>query len=248
MKREQIKQQLQKIKEKGKERGRKIKGAIIKRKDDFLTALDKNWRDWLFRPLTNPLYKIGITANHISYLGFVLIGVTIFLYFKNFPIKWQLLFIALAAFSDMFDGPMARNNNNVTALGTLLDHIRDYTLVAWVTYIIYVYQLLSLQLIAILWGLQLILIWILTKDFLIKYLKELPDEKGKELFQRFSLNNLQASIIGRIQFAFWILGYISLIIYLMLPNLALITIGHTLLILAAIFAALNISEATKKTI
>lgn len=231
------------------ERRRKIKKLIIRRKEDFLTALDKNWRDWLFRPLTHFFHKIGVKANHISYAGFILIAITIFLYFNKKPIEWQLIFIVLATLSDMIDGPAARNNNNVTVLGTWLDHIRDYTLVAWVTFLLYAHGLLGLELIAILWLLQFILVWILTKDFFIQYLKGLPGEEEEKMFiDGFSLDNLQASIIGRLQFSFWITGYILLIINLIWPNSSLVAAGHSLLVLAIIFAALNIYESYQKTL
>lgn len=248
MKSKPIKRAIEKFREKSKEERQKIRKIVIRKRDDFITALDKNWRDWFFRPLTKILFQSGVTANHITYLGFVIIVITTITYFTGTSIKLSLFLIILAALSDMIDGPMARNNNNITILGTWLDHIRDYTLVALVTYILYAQELLTLELIIILWGLQLILIWTLTKDFLIQYLKELPAEKGRELLYKFSLDNLQTSIIGRFQFASWIIGYISLLMFLIWPIPELITLGNALLIIAAIFAALNIYEATQKTI
>ena len=51
-----IKEGIKKIKEKGREKQQKIKRIVIKRKDDYLTALEKNWRDFL-------MGNIGLTVN-----------------------------------------------------------------------------------------------------------------------------------------------------------------------------------------
>ena len=51
----------------------KFQKMIIRHKDDFLTTLEKNWRDALLKPLTFVFYKIGLRANHITFLGFRII-------------------------------------------------------------------------------------------------------------------------------------------------------------------------------
>jgi len=248
MKKEQLRHPIKTLKEKSREEREKIKRLVVKRKDDFLTALEKNWRDWALKPLTNVFYKIGITANQITYLGFILIGVAIWMYFQNFEFKWQLLILVLAGISDGIDGPTARNNNNVTILGTWLDHIRDGILVLWASYLIYGYNLLSLETILIIWGLQLVLIWITLKEFLIRYLRGLPDEEAEELVSHFSLDNLQASVIGRIQFFCWTVGYLLLLLFLIVTNPYLLTVGQTLIFLEILFAALNILESYQKVL
>jgi phosphatidylglycerophosphate synthase len=126
-----------------------IKKLIIKRKDDFLTALEKNWRDWALKPITNLFQKIGITANQITYVGFVLMFFAIWMYFSNYDIKWQLIILALVAITDAIDGSTARNNYNVTIKGTWLDHIRDGFLAGWASYLIYTYNLLNTEVLII---------------------------------------------------------------------------------------------------
>jgi len=230
-------------------RGRRIlKRLVIKRKDDFLTALEKNWRDWTLLPITKIFYKIGITANQITYLGFALLGVAIIMHFNNYPFKWQFWILVLAGVSDAIDGPTARNNNNVTVLGTWLDHIRDGALVAWATYIIYINGLLNPEIILIIWALQALLLWITIKDFLFRYIKELTNEEQKVFVTDFSLDNLQASILGRLQFFCWTMGFALIIYHLLYPNQMLLTIGHGLIILEIIFATLNISESYRKSL
>jgi phosphatidylglycerophosphate synthase len=244
-----IKKTIQKLTEKGKEERQKIKRLVIKRKDDFLTALEKNWRDWSLRPLTAVFHYLGITANQITYVGFVLIGIAIWMFFRNFPLTLQLAFLALAAISDAIDGPTARNNNNVTILGTWLDHIRDGLLVAWASFLLYQFNFLSLELILLIWSLQAVLMWITLRDFLIRYLKGLPREEDAELLiSNFSLDNLQASVIGRIQFFCWTVGYLFLFMFLINPLPIFITIGHALIVLEIIFAALNILESYQKVL
>ncbi|MBI4991839.1 MAG: CDP-alcohol phosphatidyltransferase family protein [Candidatus Harrisonbacteria bacterium] len=249
MKKQQpLKKTIQKIKERGQEERRKIKKLIIKRKDDFLTALEKNWRDWALQPLTKLFYRIGVTANQITYLGFILIGMAVWMYLQQINFQWQLLILILAGISDAIDGPTARNNNNVTVLGTWLDHIRDGALMIWGSYLIYKYNLLDLETILIIWGLQLVLIWITLKDFLIRYLRGLPSEEAEELVSHFSLDNLQASVIGRLQFFCWTVGYLLLLLFLITANTYLLTIGQTLIFLEILFTALNILESYQKVV
>lgn len=223
----------------------RIQKIIIKRKDDFLTALEKNWRDFLLKPLTNIFYKLNISANQITYIGFVLIFVAIYMYIFKYELKWQLVILTLAAISDAIDGPTARNNNNVTVRGTWLDHIRDGFLVIWATYLIYFFGLLSLEIIIIVWALQLIIVWINIKDFSIRYLK-IVDSEADLLANNFALDNLQASVIGRMQFFCWTTGYGLLLLSLIINTPAILAIGQAAIILEVIFAGLNILESYQK--
>ncbi|MDP3999410.1 MAG: CDP-alcohol phosphatidyltransferase family protein [bacterium] len=227
---------------------RKIRGMVIKRKDDFLTALEKNWRDWALRPLTSLFDKIGIIANYITYLGFILIAIGFTLNLLEYPVKWQLLFLVLAFLSDGIDGPTARNNDNVTILGTWLDHIRDGFIVIFATLLIYQSRLLAVEWLMVALGLEIILIWIILKDYLIRYLRGLSEEEEKALTDELALDNLQASVIGRTQFFSWVLGYIFLLAFLIWPLPILITIGQSLIIIEIIFCGLNIWEAYQRTV
>jgi phosphatidylglycerophosphate synthase len=230
------------------EKEQRIKKIIIKRKDGFITALEKNWRDWMLKPLTNLFEKIGVTANQITYTGFGLIFLAIYMHLADFNIKWQLLILTLAAISDAIDGPTARNNDNVTIKGTWLDHIRDGFLVAWASYLIYSSNLLSLEIIIIVWSLQLLLVWICLKDFILKYLQNISDQETDTLIENFSLDNLQASVIGRLQFFCWTVGYGLLLLTLIIDMPILLTIGEALIVIEIIFAGLDILESYQKTL
>ncbi len=230
------------------EKQHRIKDLILKRKDGFLTALEKNWRDWALKPLTNLFQKIGITANQITYAGFILIFFAIWLYFSICNIKWQLIVLAIAALTDAIDGPTARNNDNVTVKGVWLDHIRDGVLAGWVSYLIYINNLLSAEILIIVLVLQILLVWICLKDFLIHYLKNISDPQTDILIENFSLDNLQTSILGRLQFFFWIIAYGFLFLSMFFNFPILIIIGQALIVLEIIFAGLNILESYQKSL
>ena len=242
----QIKGRFQKLRERGQLKKQALKRIIVRHKDDFLTALEKNWRDTALKPITSFLYRLSINANQVTYAGFFLIALAIFLYWKDYPYSTQLIILLLAALTDALDGPTARNNKNVTVLGTWLDHIRDSALMIWGTYLIYKFKLGDPQLLIILWILEITFIWITAKDFLKHYLQGLTDEDT--LITRFSLDNLQASLVGRIQFTAWVTGYGFLLLFRIWPTASLSTLGHLLLIIAVIFSALNISESYQKSL
>lgn len=239
---------IKKLRIKSRERGRKIKTLVIKRRDDFLTALEKNWRDWSLKPVTQIFGYIGVTANHVTYVGFAAIGAAIWLYAAGANFAWQFSILIFAAITDAVDGPTARNNNNVTILGTWLDHTRDGFLVGWATFLIYKFSLIDLQFLIILWTLQLVLIWITLKDFLTRYLQGLHAVEEKVLLEKFSLDNLQASLTGRVQFFCWTVGYGFLLGSLILPIPNALSIGEIFITLTIIFSALNILEAHQKSI
>lgn len=82
---------------------------------------------FLFKP-SRWLYRHGITANTITLAGFLLnilwIGLYEYFKFRN-PLYHLFLFIIPIGLSDVFDGSVARNNDDVTPLGTVGDHLRD---------------------------------------------------------------------------------------------------------------------------
>ena len=120
---------------------RRIKARLKRmRADDPLTANEKNSRDVWFRPWTAPLRARGWRANHITAIGFFLVAlVQISIWNSPRLIGWPGHFITLvlgiaALFTDAFDGSMARyrdpesGEDDVTAFGTFLDHVRDASL------------------------------------------------------------------------------------------------------------------------
>ena len=107
-------------------------------KEGYWTPLEKKWRDWFFKriKITDIFAAIGIKANHLTAMGFAVLIWAIFdlFYLKN-DIGRQIWFLTLAWITDLLDGPVARNNGNVTASGTLLDHTRDFLLILWMIFL-----------------------------------------------------------------------------------------------------------------
>ncbi len=237
---------IKKIKERGRAGTQKIKKIVIRRKDDMITALEKNWRDWALRPLTALFRILGISANHITYAGFALIVAAVWVHFAQGSFPIQFILLALAAVSDAIDGPTARNNDDVTVLGTWLDHSRDLMLIVWATYLIYHYNLLNGEILIVIWALEFVLGWLSIKDLVLRYLRGMSPEQSDAVLDQFSLDNLQASVIGRLQFFCWTVGYGSLLLFLLVPLPVFPTIGQALIFLEIIFAALNISDTYQK--
>lgn len=105
-------------------------------KEGYWTPLEKRYRDWFFRPITRILGIIPHAANCLTILGFGILfwAMIDLLYFKN-AIGRQVWFLTAAWLTDLFDGPAARNNNDVTAFGTITDHTRDLLLILWMIFL-----------------------------------------------------------------------------------------------------------------
>src|SRR3989344_2027357 len=110
------------------------KGGIKKRWERWLEKQDKITRgeilfrdSWLKKPCVF-LYRRGITANHITaFRSFILLPIWILWYeiFKFDSLGLHIFFASAIGFLDALDGPMARNNDDVTPQGTLGDYFGD---------------------------------------------------------------------------------------------------------------------------
>ncbi len=226
------------------EKRQRIKRFFIRRKDDFLTALEKDWRDYFFRPITWLLWHCGVTANRLTIFSYILLIVPIWMHFAEKSLSWQLLLLTIIGLSDAIDGPLARNYNNITVLGTWLDHLRDGSLIAWVSYLIFYYQLMAVEYLILIWSLQIILAWLSLKPLIVAYFKH--SQHRRAVLRSYSLDHLQASVIGRLQFFFWTVSYLALLSHLLWPKEYLLIAGHVLLAIAVVFGAMNIFEAYNK--
>jgi phosphatidylglycerophosphate synthase len=139
--------------------------TTLKPKLAQLIKLFNNWeeynRDGLGRRLVMLLSKKGVAPNQITLLGMVLV----FLLWWGFVSRWSamiLLVIALiASLTDMFDGMLARATNRVTALGGVLDGIRDIFL-----FLIMIYGLVINRWLSPIW-----LIWLVVGIFTVEFMK-----------------------------------------------------------------------------
>lgn len=217
---------------------------------DLLTRAEIGQRDQLLLPLSRVFRKLGISANHITSAGIIIVTIqNIFMYFDH---TTPALFFAVTAFaSDAVDGPRARlkdpktGRNEVTGLGTLLDHIRDY------------YEAFSLGIPAFFYAGKFI--WVDVVAFSAVVLSYLligtlvlyryryparPAEKSRnaqplffrhriryqtELILQFVKENLQTNGSGRIQFASLAAGIITMFIGRVYGILSLIHFSYLVL-------------------
>lgn len=203
-----------------KEKLLKIKRRIelILDKEHSITAKEKGWRDAFFRPLSKFCRAVGIRANHVTYLGIVFVVISIGLFLEEKDLM-ALGFAVVAALSDMIDGPIARfkyteyGEDDVTALGTFLDHFRDYLLAASFGYFTFFYHYTFDSLEIVLAAFILIIyigIFIGTTIKLRRY--KLPEHSPEGRFHGYLLPDMQTSFWGRAQFFLLIVGIIIMFV------------------------------------
>lgn len=107
------------------------------------TNLESGWRDRLFLPLTRRMN--GVSPNAVTYIGFAVTVILVYLFWIEAPFEVLFAAILIAGFTDMFDGPLARNNNRVTQLGTRLDWMRDLLLTIVIGVSLTVYGILPVE-------------------------------------------------------------------------------------------------------
>lgn len=182
------------------------------KREGYWTPLEKYVRDYLFRPVTWILAFIPHAANILTISRFLIVfwAMLDFLFYHN-PIEHQVWFLTVAWITDLLDGPTARNNNNVTAFGTIADHSADFFLTMWmlflsfyVTFGFHVYSPLEkLAVIALYTKLSLTTIgmflvvvgmWLFKRD----KRTERPDQPYFEFMQEFLLKDLVTTVGARI--------------------------------------------------
>lgn len=113
--------------------------------DDAITAGEKYIRDTLMSPIAHLLWllwflprmlrRFGVSrnnailfgaANAVSILGLILLGTFWFKYFASGLTVTAFLILLFVFITDFIDGPIARIHDEITPLGTFLDHVRDY--------------------------------------------------------------------------------------------------------------------------
>ena len=166
----------------------------------FLCGQILNW--YLYWLLDFKLPKIySVSALFVHHLP----------YYPAWLFAWYMMETFL---TDIIDGPLARLNMSVTALGTFLDHFRDYTagLISFLLLITLTiqdgYVEMLIPEIALLAGFLGIFIYhnklfrlkLKTHEFLNENFWGMIKEKI-EFLKNFALNEYQTDLLGRIQFA-----------------------------------------------
>jgi CDP-diacylglycerol--glycerol-3-phosphate 3-phosphatidyltransferase len=96
-----------------------IANTIQKYQDKLVAVTVQNW-----------FYKRGITPNQITYSRFVISFIILLcLFVFDTPTLGILVLFIAGALTDMIDGSLARNTNQITDLGKTIDPLADKTLI-----------------------------------------------------------------------------------------------------------------------
>jgi len=149
-------------------------------------------RKWLWRKILTP-------ANFLTAARFWLLGKAIALFFSGAALSEQTTLLFLAIITDFFDGPLARNNDEVTELGTYMDHVGDWSVILWVIFLNFRHQALPIPYLLISLGILPILFLIYIAKF-----REFYDHETSWFTNTsaFAAEELQTDFWGRLQFGF----------------------------------------------
>ena len=73
----------------------------------------------------NALIPGTVHPNHLTYIRIIAIPILILLNYYKAQFTWMFIVILIALLTDFFDGLTARNRNQITRLGTVLDPMAD---------------------------------------------------------------------------------------------------------------------------
>lgn len=155
-------------------------------------------------------YRHGITANRMTFFGWVALWIWI-VFHNALGITSLVLHIPLGilvGLTDFLDGPLARNNDNVTPEGTLGDYLRD---------LVYVLHMIE---VGFYYGLDwFICLLIISVEILAIYLKwcafyKFAAEKNYsfEMFLDFAEDNFQSTFYDRTQFSLLCVGMLIFVL------------------------------------
>lgn len=217
------------------------------KEEDYLTYLDKKIRDWLFKPVTKIFGFIPYAANILTIIGFLtlIFAVIDLLYFKN-NIERQIWFLIAAWLTDLIDGPVARNNNNITAFGTIADHTRDSLLIFWMVFLsFYVTVALIMYAVLTITALGTLLAILLTRLYLIKKRQERSSQPYYDFMNEFLLNDLKTTFNARLRTFIVAVGMIFYLAGAIWSNSLYFQIGAALLLIQLVFLGFYLRDVFK---
>jgi len=217
------------------------------KEEDYLTYLDKKIRDWLFKPVTKIFGFIPYAANILTIIGFLtlIFAVIDLLYFKN-NIERQIWFLIAAWLTDLIDGPVARNNNNITAFGTIADHTRDSLLIFWMVFLsFYVTVALIMYAVLTITALGTLLAILLTRLYLIKKRQERSSQPYYDFMNEFLLNDLKTTFNARLRTFIVAVGMIFYLAGAIWSNYLYFQIGVALLLVQLVFLGFYLRDVFK---
>lgn len=158
----------------------------------FGLVLGKNAERFLWRKILTP-------ANFLTAARFWLLAESMKLFIAGAPLSPQVTMLFFAIITDFFDGPLARNNDEVTELGTYLDHIGDWGVILWAFLLNFWYDVMSTLILGIIFAVIPILFLINCAKF-----KKFYDPENSWIvnISGFAVEELQTDVWGRLQFVF----------------------------------------------
>ncbi len=172
-------------------------------KEGYWTPFEKQVRDYIFLPITWPLSFIPYAANILTITGFGILFYAIYDFYLYGDYGRQIWLLTAAWLTDLFDGPTARNNNNVTAFGTAGDHIRDYFISFWMLVLAFFITAAHPEFWPVYWILVFTIVGLLgVITGTLLYQKEMRGERPSggyfKFFQEFLLKDLVTTVTARI--------------------------------------------------
>lgn len=143
--------------------------------------------------------KVLTPANFLTGLRIWLLVKAVMMFFDGTSLARQTEILFIAIITDFFDGPLARNNNEVTELGTYMDHSGDWAVVVWVVFLTFWYGTLPLTWLLAIFAIMPVLLFIYIAKFKKFYD---PEASWLENAGAFAAEELQTDFWGRIQFFF----------------------------------------------
>lgn len=208
--------------------------------DDAITAGEKYIRDTLMSPIARLLWffwfvprllrRVGVSnnnailfgaANAVSILGLILLGKFWFMY-SAFGLTTTTFLILISAFiTDFIDGPIARIHNEVTSIGTFLDHVRDYLAffsVLAIVFFSYRYKP-DLEVLLALTALTTIILIITNIKMLLARHNVFKNHRDfMSIIRDSSLEDYQTSFTGRFHFFTAAIGTSGLLLFTLAKN------------------------------
>ncbi len=219
-------------------------------KEGYWTPLEKYVRDYLFTPITLILGFVPHAANILTVSRFLIVfwAMLDFLFYHN-PVERQIWFLTIAWITDLLDGSTARNNNDITAFGTIADHTADFLLTLWMLF-------LSFYLTALLGGLaEIMMFTILSLTavgtilvalgmwlFMREKRSERPGQPYFDFMREFLLKDLVTTISARIHTGFAAFGIIFYLAGAIWKNTFYLQAGAVILVVQLFFMGFYLHE------
>lgn len=209
--------------------------------DSLATQKEKELRDWILYWPTRLLFKFGIKANYVTILGFIGTFYLIKMIILKEPLIWQIYLIIGIWLTDLIDGPLARNNNNITTFGIYADHIRDMFAALIVIILNFIHQTIPYHFLIFLILINLIIISYNLRKFWLR--KRMLEKIDYEVIKNYAFFDLQTSLLGRLNFFFLATSLTFPLGALVFSNPILFVFSEISYILSFVIGGLYLREA-----